>query len=654
MMKIVWILLSLLLTLYAQNSSRNDPYKNIEYFKLGNGMQVYLLADPKAEKTSVRLTVGVGYDNETADNYGISHLVEHLVFRDRRVPHHDYLDWFKDEGATNVNGYTGRYETTYLATVPAKKSEWAVQTFAQMLFDKNVTREDLEVERKALQTEIGEPRWYERPLTVLGEFFQKILPPREDFYAEEFGLPRDKPLPPLYLARENNRRFTLADVTARYEAYYYPANMKLAVAGRFDAKKMRETIKKHFGKVRRNGTQKVAEPYYTPKPNRKPYRRFYEGMYRNYAIIGAKYRLQSYKQFLILDAYSEALAQRLQQQLRNRDGKTYTVSEQGFSDKIAGAALIGFDGLHDVFSQNIAAAQKSIEADRKGMDPAAIRKALDWYEKRYYADMEHDTGTLTGLVETADYLRTDRNITDRTAYDIFKSITPEDFQKTVTETFRPENRYKFVAREYYFFPMDVVVISLVTLIIFIVIYIFFAKWQLRRRGVLYTYRDILFHRRLSSRMTGFLIFVLTGIIASVTYEWIKYLFFKWVMGDPRWLMTVDVPWSYLVTVLDALGYIIWFFLLYYHLWRYYATIFALRDKLIVVGNRIAVIEKDNIAEVGVVPRRARRKGAVTYGTAWRFRKPLTELKCKDGKICYLRAANAEHLKEDLQKWLASQ
>ncbi len=348
------------------------------------------------------------------------------------------------------------------------------------------------------------------------------------------------------------------------------------------------------------------------------------------------------------------MAQGVQQRLRSRDGKTCTVSEQGFSDKNTGAALIGFDGLHDVFSENIAAAQKMIEADRKGMDPAVIRKALDRYEKRYYADMEHDTGTLMGLVETADYLRTDRNITDRTSYDIFKSITPEDFQKTVTETFRPENRYLFVVRDYYFFPMDTAVISLLTFILFLVAYFYFAKWQLRRRGVVYTYRDILFHRRLSSRMTGFLIFMITSLIASVSYEWIKYLFFKWVMGDPRWPMTVDVPWSYLVTVFDALGYFVWFFLLYYHLWRYYASLFALRDKLVVVGNRIAVIGKDDIAEVAVVPWRARQKGAVTYGVAWRFWKPLAELKCKNGKVCYLRASNAEHLKEDLQKWRASQ
>ena len=651
-MKTIWLILTLIFTLYAgETAANNDPFKNVTYFKLENGMQVYMLADPKAEKTGIRLTVGVGYDNETEKNYGISHLVEHLVFRDRRVPHHDYLDYFREEGATDINGFTRRYETGYVATVPAEKSYWAIKTFSQMLFDKNVTQEDLEAERKALQTEIGEPHWYYHPLSVLKHFFESVTPPQEDFYLEQFGLPKAKELPDRYHAQENNKRFTLDEVTARYKAYYYPANMKLMVVGDFDARKMRQLITESFGKVKKRSGSRVVEPHYSPVLNSKPYMRFYEGAPKNYAYIGAKYVLDDYKKFLILDIYTEALAQRLQQKLRNRDGKTYTVSETGFSDKHAGAALIGFDGLVDVFSENIAEAEKMIASDRKKMTPASIRKAMAWYEKTYYSDIEHDSGTLMDMVDMADYLRKEHNITDRTSYAIFKSITPEEFQQTVTETFRPENRYRFVTREYYFFPMEMGLLSLLGLLLFIGIYLFFGRWQLRRMGLVYTQRDIVFQRRLSSRFAGFVVFVLTSLVASISFEWIKYLFSRWVMGDPRWMMTIDVPYGYLLTLFDTFGYLVWFFILYFYLWRYYARLHVLDDKIVLIGNRVAVIEKSRIEQVDVVPWRRRRKGAVTFGTAWRFWRPLVALHCREGEVCYLRAGNAAYLKEDLEKWL---
>ncbi len=70
-----------------------DPYKKIDYFELENGMKVYLLSDNKAVNTQISVEVNVGYDVEDAKNYGLSHLVEHIIFRDQRVPYHDYLDY---------------------------------------------------------------------------------------------------------------------------------------------------------------------------------------------------------------------------------------------------------------------------------------------------------------------------------------------------------------------------------------------------------------------------------------------------------------------------------------------------------------------------------------------------------------------------------
>ena len=137
----------LLSSVHAEEKTVGD---NIMYYTLDNGMQVYLLADDKAETTRVRLSVAVGYDDETDETYGLTHLVEHLVFRDHRVPHSDYLDYIKEEGGTGVNGYTRRYETGYVATIAGKKSTWLVQTFAQMLFDKEVNEEDLRIEKNAL------------------------------------------------------------------------------------------------------------------------------------------------------------------------------------------------------------------------------------------------------------------------------------------------------------------------------------------------------------------------------------------------------------------------------------------------------------------------------------------------------------------------
>ena len=653
-MRFFLLLCFLVFALYAHNNiSKTDPFKNIRYFKLHNGLQVYLLADPKAEKTSIRAIVNVGFNNETDKNYGISHLVEHLIFRDQRIPHHDYLDYLEDEGAIDVNGYTRRYETEFTATIPAAKSYRTIQLFSQMLFDKNITKEDLDIERKALQTEIGEAHWYGLPLYALAYFFISAMPPQEDFFSEEFRLPKDKQLPTRFYAQYNNKYFTMDQVITRYKEYYYPANMKLFVTGNFNPDKMRITIEKYFGMITRTGTKKILKPHYEPKLNNRPYKRFYEGTPKNYAQIGAKYVLDDYKKYLILDVYTEALAQRLQRLLRNQNGKTYTVYENGFADKSAGVALIQFDGLRDNLLYNIQIAEKMIEADRIKMNPTLIETALKQYENRYYANIEHDVYSLMELVDLADYLRMEHNISDRTSYSIFKSITTQSFQSTITEIFQPQNSYKIVGLQYYFFPMDTLLLSLVGLMLFILFYIFFARWQQRRKGITYSHRDIIFQRRLSSPFTSFVVFLLTALIAIISYEWIKYLLLKLLFDDPEWMMTITPPYSYLITLLDSMGYFIWFFVLYYYLWHYSARLTVLKSKIVLFGNKTMAIEKNNIEKLNIVTPKDREKGVKTYGFSWRFWKPLVTLVCKNGKRCYLRTSNAQHLKEDLEKWLNS-
>ena len=650
MFKIITLWLLLHAVLFAAQTETKDPFKNIVYMKLDNGMQVYMLADPKAAKVQLEVDVGVGYDNETDETYGLSHLVEHLVFRDARVPHRDYLDYIKEQGGTDVNGFTKRYETGYVATIAPEKANWLVQTFAQMLFDKHVTPEDLRVEKQALQTEIGEPHWYHRPLYALGHFFQSIMPPSDNIYRQDFGLPKEKETPDRYHAQENNMRFSLDAVMQRYKAYYYPANMKLFIAGKFDPDAMRTQIVKAFGSIKKQGSAKVVEPHFVPKLNAKPYRRFYEGMGNNYAYIGTKYVLDDYTKYLALSVYTRSLANRLQQQLRNKDGKTYTVSDTSFGNDRAQVACIGFDGLAGVFSDNIKAAEQMIAADCQGMGAETIKKALDQYDKAYYRSTEHDTDTLMGLIDMQQYLREEQNITDKTSYDIFKSITPALLQKTVSEVFVPEHRYRLVTRDYYFFPMETAVLSLLILVLFFVVYIVLIRREMRQKGVIFTQRDVVFQRRVSSRFTGFLIVMVTVILAIILNEWVLYLGSKWFTGDPYYLRSIDVPWGYLFSLIDPLMYMLIFFLLYRSLWRYYAKIVVIGDAIVAIGNHVLPIRKGTIAQVEVVPFKERRYGR-TIGTMLRFYKPLVKLTLKDGSVYFIRSANAEHLREDLEKWL---
>ena len=108
------------------------------------------------------MEINVGWDVEDDENYGLSHLVEHMIFRDERIPHRDYLDYMKEEGASYVNGYTSRYITKLVTTIPSDKSYWVTKLFAQMIFDKKIDQSDIAIEKGAVQVEIGEKTWHDK------------------------------------------------------------------------------------------------------------------------------------------------------------------------------------------------------------------------------------------------------------------------------------------------------------------------------------------------------------------------------------------------------------------------------------------------------------------------------------------------------------
>jgi len=650
-MKAFFIFYFTLCTLGLHASSTEklfDPAKNIEYFKLDNGLEVYLLSDSKAESTQIELEVKVGMEIENDANAGISHLVEHLIFRDQRVPHHDYLDYIKEEGATYVNAYTQRYDTTYMATIDSNKSYWITEVFAKMIFDKNVTEEDLEIEKGALQTEIGEGVWYKKWSWHIFDFINSIFPPKESFSRDNFSLSEARTLSPRYCMQENNKKFSLKEVMAQYKAYYYPSNMKLQIAGNFDMPSMKALIEKAYGKVQTTGTKTVKKPPYDAKLKDKPFAHYFEGVSENSGYIGVQYLVDTCQKNIILSAYMTNLALRIQQELRNKKGNTYGVSAYSSSTRGAGIAAIYFDGLHDDFEDNRAYIEKMLKEDKKTLTDEEIQKALKAYAIEYYTAIEHDSDTLMGLLSTSEHLRDIHDLNNSSHYELFRSISTENFRQVINETLVPEHYYTYLYRDYYFFPQDSTLIELLATILFFLLYFNTLRtYHLKKYGKL-NKRDLLFSRRLSNRFMSFLVFVGIFFLSTLLWEWSKYLLCLLLTGDAYYLYTINVPYSYIITLLDIVFSLAYFFILYRYA-NYQSSLEVLKSYLYIMGSQYLRIEKSDISSFEVIKyKNTQRKQRI--GISFFFWRPLVKMTFNDGSYYYLRTNNAIHLHEDLNIW----
>ena len=652
-MKIILLLFTLLLSTYLQAQNTLDPYKNVKYFKLTNGLQVYMLANKEAVNTEISVDVKVGFSIEDESNSGISHLVEHLVFRDQRVPHHDYLDYIKDEGATDINGYTSENNTRYIATIDSNKTEFIVEIFAQMIFDKNVNEEDLKIEKRALQTEIGELEWYDKFFGPPLEFLKPIFswfPDRLDVFEHSFGLEKDREPIASYIEKRNNYKFTLDEVMQHYKEYYYPANMTLKVVGNFDEEKIITLIKQKYGTISIKGTKQTTELPYNASLDDKEFKTITMSQNnKNIAYVGSRYLFDDYKKYLILKSYAEYLSRKMQRLLRNKLGKTYSVSVYRASKRDARIIGVSFDSLHEEFEENLKVVQREIDKDVIHIDKKEIQKALD-QSRLYYSSMENDSGTLMLLLHITEYVRIHLNLYDKTPYEIFNSISVESFQDVVSKQFVQKNSYLYIFQDYYIFPYDNLLFFTLMLILIIYIGMKISKMQMYRQGVYYSQREVLFSRRLTSKFLSFITFTSILLLASFISDWSEYYIFSLLFGSPYYPYTLETPYNIIYLVFSfVLFFSIYIGLLITVFKNIYTRIDITKERLNIVGNSLVVIKKEEIQEIRVVSYSI-NKYLKIKGNILLFWKPLVMLKDKQGELFYMRSSNAQELAEDLLKW----
>ena len=624
----------------------DDPYKNITYMQLDNGLQVYILSDDKAKNTQIELTVAVGTDVENEQTFGLSHLVEHMVFRDKRVPHRDYLDYIKEQGASYMNGYTSRYKTGYSATIESEKSFWIVEMFAKMLFDKEVELEDLVSEKGAVQTEIGAYEWMDKPFEYFVNVLEMLAPPQPDIYRDDFSLADITAQPAYFNQKINNQTFTLEEVMSHYETYYYPANMILKIAGNFDALKMKEQVQKYYGSIEKKGTEKAIEPIEIPILNQLPYHLFLEGTAENAGYIGLKYVMDDYTKYLIINTYLDNLALRLQQNLRNDLGHTYSIYASGSNRGKARVAYIYFDGLHDEFETNIIAVRQAINDDLEYLSDETIDEALKEY-KKHYTSIEHDSASLMKLIGTSQYLKEEFNSTT-SSYQFFKNINHKDFRNVLKDAFVEEHQYAVISREYHLFPYDISILSLCSFVMIFIMYFRLYHFDVVAGKAACAYRNIIMSRRISNRFVGFFYIIGIYYVSVFLWSWIKYLTLTYIMGNNAYLYSIDVPYSYIWTISDMVLGIVLFLLLCRYVFPYYARLVVTKEGICLIGHRVKTILQEDIVALKIVSWKPTTL-LKSFGLSMLFWKPLLEVSLANGSKIYIRNKNVQHLKEDIEK-----
>ena len=202
-------------------------------FVLDNGLRVIAEYIPHFPSVSVGLWIGAGSMYESEAENGLSHFVEHMLFKSTHKRTTREIAVEMDAIGGQVNAFTSKECTCYYAKVIAEHLERAMDLLSDLLLGAKLEEEEFEKERGVILEEIA-----------MGEDTPEDLV--YDLLAEAyFG---DHPLSrPILGTHEQIASVTREALVEYRRKHYRPDNTVLAVAGRYDLETLKTLANRYLG-----------------------------------------------------------------------------------------------------------------------------------------------------------------------------------------------------------------------------------------------------------------------------------------------------------------------------------------------------------------------------------------------------------------------
>ncbi len=188
---------------------------------LDNGLRVLCAPMASARSASISFYVGAGSQYEPDELAGVSHLVEHCVFKGSEMhPSPADISTAIEGVGGFINAGTDRELTVYYAKVPGPDWETAVDVIVDMVCRPKFERAELEKERSVILEELAQVE--DSPYQLVGELITELMWRGTPLGRDIAGTP------------ESVNAIPYEETVSYWRSQYSPGNTLVSVAGEID------------------------------------------------------------------------------------------------------------------------------------------------------------------------------------------------------------------------------------------------------------------------------------------------------------------------------------------------------------------------------------------------------------------------------------
>lgn len=295
-------------------------------FQLKNGMNVVLVESHKSPVVSVQMWVRTGSADEQKGEEGISHFIEHLVFKGTEKYKVGEIASKVESSGGELNAYTSFDQTVFYVTISSHYVETAMDVISQMMGHPIFDKTEVDNEREVVLEEIK--RTQDNPHRQASRMLFSTVYKKHPYRLPVIGYEKVV------------KNVSVKKLKEYFNARYVPSNMTLVIAGDVKAKDIKAKIKSYFEGFEDHKLKKIKrikEPKQEAKRIKVETTKFKENLfYISWPVPSVKH-----KDTAALDVLALVLGQgdssrllkklRIEKPLVNYIGaSTYTPKDQGF------------------------------------------------------------------------------------------------------------------------------------------------------------------------------------------------------------------------------------------------------------------------------------------------------------------------------------
>lgn len=401
-----------------------SPVRNIEMTTLANGLRVITEPMPHVRSVSVGIWIGSGSRRESGEQNGISHFIEHMLFKGTTRRSAEDIARSVDSIGGNLDAFTAKELVCYNTKVLDEHLSLAFDVIADLVLHPMFRDEDIEKEKGVILEEIKMEA--DSPDYLVHEIFSS------NFW-------KDHPLgKPILGTRETVKRFDRKMVHGYYSSIYAPANMVITGAGNLTHERLVSLAHEHF-ENEAPGERLTPDP--APATHARIALRNKKALEQVHMCLGVpSYPLPHEERFacyVLNTLLGGGMSSRLFQNIRERQGLAYAVFSELNPYRDTGCLSI-YAGT------SIESARKVVESIMKEfrelkdqpVGEEEIRRAKDHLKGSLMLSLESTASRMSNLARQEMYFG--HFFTLDELVESIESVTADDVQRIAQTFFDPK------------------------------------------------------------------------------------------------------------------------------------------------------------------------------------------------------------------------